>query len=268
MFGWPKMKMREGKLTQITTFYQDINTFQLLTSMVPNCCSSNYLILVNEAILESQRYKTQCNSRKVTRKNKFVVPIQTWGRINKTPNGLAERPRPVHRPQGTLLGAEENRFFWPMTWLSICRGEAQSISLFMKALVYSANKISTNHHSRVNTWSSTFKREMAFLPMTFSCEKTHLKVSLINFIAKFFEYNCPYFLPQGGFSIRIPQREYVCQIMSIQCHFMCYEIHFWYLASVPEEHRYPRELLSKLISKVVSGRYLVYSGINQSTDWD
>lgn len=75
MFGWLKMKMREGKLTQITTFYQDINTFQLLSSMVANCCSSNYPILVNEGILKSQWYKTQCNSKKV--KSKFLFPIQT-----------------------------------------------------------------------------------------------------------------------------------------------------------------------------------------------
>lgn len=77
MFGWPKIKMREGKLTQITTFYQDINTFQLLSSMVANCCSSNYLISVNESILKPQWYKTQCNSKKVTRKSKFLFPIQT-----------------------------------------------------------------------------------------------------------------------------------------------------------------------------------------------
>lgn len=75
------MKMREGKLTQITTFYQDINTFQLLSSIVANCCSSNYLILVNEAILKPQWYKTQCNSKKFTSKSKFLLPVQTLERI-------------------------------------------------------------------------------------------------------------------------------------------------------------------------------------------
>jgi len=71
------MKMREGKLTQITAFYQDINTFQLLSCMVANFCSSNYLILVNEAILKPQWYKTQCNLKKLTSNIKFLFPIQT-----------------------------------------------------------------------------------------------------------------------------------------------------------------------------------------------